>query len=87
MEEHIATLDADLKSTTTDLFATREKLIYHQSENKELHGQMTVINQVFRFSLSYGPMKQDITDFIVYFVVAFQSTFSGFRWQQQHQHR
>lgn len=46
LEEHIASIDADLKSTTTDLFATKEQLSYYMAENKELHGEMAVINQV-----------------------------------------
>lgn len=46
MEEHITSQDADLKSTTADLFATKEQLAYYKSENKDLHGEMAVINQV-----------------------------------------
>lgn len=46
LEDHIASLDTDLKSTTTDLYATKEKLSYYKSENRNLHDEMTVVNQV-----------------------------------------
>lgn len=46
LEDHIASLDTDLKSTTTDLFATKEKLAYYQAENRDLRDEMTVVNQV-----------------------------------------
>lgn len=44
--EHIASLEADLKSTNEDLFGTREQLTYYKAENRNLHEEMTVINQV-----------------------------------------
>lgn len=44
--EHIASLEADLKSTNEDLFGTREQLAYYKAENRNLHEEMTVINQV-----------------------------------------
>lgn len=46
LEEHIASLDTDLKSTSTDLYSTREQLAYCKAENKGLHDEMAVINQV-----------------------------------------
>lgn len=46
LEEHIASIDTDLKSTSTDLFATREQLACYKAENRGLHEEMTVINQV-----------------------------------------
>lgn len=46
MEEHIASQDGELKSTTIDLFATREKLAYYKNEHLKSGEEMTVINQV-----------------------------------------
>lgn len=46
LEEHIASLEADLKSTSIDLYATREKFVYYKAESCGLHEEMTVINQV-----------------------------------------
>lgn len=46
LEDHIASLEADLKSTTEESYATKEKLTYFKSENKDLHDEMTVVNQV-----------------------------------------
>lgn len=46
LEEHIASMDTDLKSTSADLFATREQLTCYKAENRGLHEEMTVINQV-----------------------------------------
>lgn len=46
MEEHIASLDADLKSTSADLYGAREQVTYYKAENQNLHDEMAVINQV-----------------------------------------
>lgn len=46
MEEHIASLDADLKATSADLYGAREQVTYYKAENKNLHDEMAVINQV-----------------------------------------
>lgn len=46
MEEHIASLETDLKSTSADLYGTREQVTYYKAENKNLHDEMAVINQV-----------------------------------------
>lgn len=46
LEEHIESINGDLKSTTVDLYATKEKLAYYQAESKNLHDEMTVVNQV-----------------------------------------
>lgn len=46
MEEHLASLDGELKSTTIDLFATREQLAYYKNEHQKSGEEMTVINQV-----------------------------------------
>lgn len=39
-------MDADLKSTSTNLYAAREQVTYYKAENKNLHDEMAVINQV-----------------------------------------
>lgn len=39
-------MDADLKSTSADLYAAREQSAHYKSENKNLHEEMSVINQV-----------------------------------------
>lgn len=46
LEEHIASLEADLKSTSADLYGSREQVTYYKAENKNLHDEMAVINQV-----------------------------------------
>lgn len=46
LEEHIESLNGDLKSTSIDLYATKEKLAYYQAESKNLHDEMAVVNQV-----------------------------------------
>lgn len=46
MEEHLASVDAEMKTTTIDLYATREKLSYYKGEYQKLGDEMTVINQV-----------------------------------------
>lgn len=46
LEEHIASLDTDLKSMTTDFYATKEQLDYYKAENRGLRDEMTVVNQV-----------------------------------------
>ncbi|XP_031623519.1 putative leucine-rich repeat-containing protein DDB_G0290503 [Contarinia nasturtii] len=52
LEDHIASLDTDLKTTTVDLYATKEKLTYYKSENRGLRDEMTVVNQLFGQLLS-----------------------------------
>ncbi|XP_055296394.1 putative leucine-rich repeat-containing protein DDB_G0290503 [Sitodiplosis mosellana] len=47
LEDHIASLDTDLKSTTTDLYATKEQLTFYKAENRDLRDEMTVVNQLF----------------------------------------
>lgn len=47
LEEHIESLNADLKSTSTDLYATKEKLAYYRAESQNLYDEMTVVNQLF----------------------------------------
>lgn len=46
MKEHVESLDADIKSTTTDLYAAKEQVTYYKAESKNLHEEMAVINQV-----------------------------------------
>lgn len=46
LSEHITSLEKDLKTTSDDLFATREQLTYYKMDNGNLHEEMTVINQV-----------------------------------------
>lgn len=84
MEDHISTLDADLKSTTTDLFATREQLSYYKSENKELHGEMTVINQVCINIAMYRPFEVIYVNVCSF--IALQSVAGGFHRKQRHKH-
>lgn len=39
-------MEADLKTTSTDLYAAREQVQFYKTENKDLLGEMTVINEV-----------------------------------------
>lgn len=46
LEDHIKSIDADLKSTTVDLYAAKEQVTYYKGVNRGLHEEMAVVNQV-----------------------------------------
>lgn len=68
MEEHIASLEADLKSTSADLYGAREQVTYYKAENKNLHDEMAVINQVsFPYFLNRRHGNSSICSFFTRF--------------------
>lgn len=69
LEDHIASLDTDLKSTTTDLYATKEQLNYYKAENRNLHDEMTVVNQVH---LLYPAIRHMCSNHFIFISVVFQ---------------
>lgn len=46
LEDHIKSIDADLKSTSVDLYAAKEQVTYYKGVNRGLHEEMAVVNQV-----------------------------------------
>lgn len=80
LEDHIASLETDLKSTTEELYATKEKLTYYKSENKDLHDEMTVVNQVkFRTCICiYSLITVELHISIIWHFQLFGQLLAGF---------
>lgn len=94
LEEHITSLDTDLKSTTSELYAAKEQVTYYKGVNRGLHEEMAVVNQVksmkFRKMVKIPKNGKNVIQIIsivklnivVFFLLVIRPIVSRLQWQQ-----